>query len=188
MVSIQSSAVLLLVAFSVGLPASAYGKGIRTFLCPFSHFVNFFRQEIKTSQVSFRNVGDGTATIERFTIRDFFGDVIADVGPSTGTPLPLNTDQQPPVNVTNIPSGANFYLESDFFFGLNPIPANPGETANQANARGFLMSAEVELRTKNVHSVIVGGLERTRQRDPGTGVETATRSETITECVRLRGE
>ena len=179
-----SKRLFFVIALVLVFPALAYGDGVSTWVCPFPHARVGVFGELTTSQVNFTNVGKETATIEQFTIRDFFGDIVTDVGPSTGVPLPLNTDQLPPVDVTDIPPGANFYLESDHFFKKTSIPGVP--------RLGFRMSATVKIRVEeDTDSIIVGGLTRFREFDPNLGPpggrETDSRTETVTKCVRLRG-
>jgi hypothetical protein len=129
---------LILLAGLVMAPSAAWAK-TRAETCVVPHFVRNGGNELRSAVIIFTNADPRhTATIERFTIRNLFGDVVHDSGPAIGVPLPLNTDLSPPLDVTEVPPGATYYLHTRFVWGLDSIPGPGG------NGQGFTMAATVE--------------------------------------------
>ena len=117
-------------------PLAARAK-TRAETCIVSHFVRNGGNELRSTAIIFTNADPRhTATIERFTIRNLFGDMVHESGPAIGVPLPLNTALSPPLDVTEVPPGATFFLQTRFVWGLNSIPGG--------NSQGFAMAATLE--------------------------------------------
>jgi hypothetical protein len=183
-VLLAAAAVLLL------LPPSASAQlfqGTGVIRCGWGHFVRNGRidslpnaQELRLSAIFFDN-GDpeNSATIQRITIRDFFGNVVHDSGPDIGVPHPLNTDFSPPVDITVVPPLAAHYLVSTHIWGNNNVPDLA--STNPSGREGFSLSITVHV-TKPGRSALfaVRGRVLTRQRLPAAaggfflGAETAS--------------
>jgi hypothetical protein len=105
--------------------------------CTIAHFTRLGGTELFSSVIHLVN-GDlkHPATIERLTIRDFFGNPVHDSGPQAGVPHPFNTDFSPPVDITVVPPGASYYLWTVHIWGADPIPPR--------NSQGFAMSTTVQ--------------------------------------------
>lgn len=148
----------LLCAALVLAPAPAFAWTYAT-RCDIAHHVRAGGTELRSASISVSN-GDPTreATIERLTIRDAFGEVVHDSGPSIGVAHPLNFDFTPPLDVTVVPPGAHFYLRTTAIWGLNPIPVANG------NERGQAMSVTVVLST-DANPLLVRAHVRPRSRE-----------------------
>ena len=139
---------------------------VRSVRCQISHFVRNNGTEIRSAVVIFNN-GDlvNPTTIERITIFDLFGDVVHDSGPAIGVPHPLNTDFAPPLNITVVPPGATFYLNTNHIvtggiaWDAITIPLPNGDERGQAMGVVVQFSKLGGLKLFQVH-----GRARSRQR------------------------
>ncbi len=134
--------------------------------CAVAHFIRAGGGELRSSGLNFNN-GDRehAATIERLTITDHLGQVLHDSGPAIGVAHPLNTDYNPPLDITMVPPGATFYLVTTQIWGAGSVQPGPPE-------RGFSMSAEVLVSKEGKRELFnVSANQRTRLRliDPATG-------------------
>jgi len=149
------------------LPTAVWAKTVKT-RCSSAHSVRLNGMELRSTSVIFNNGDlDNSTTIQRLTIRDFFGNVVHDSGPALGVLHPLNTDFDPDVDITVIPPGATFYIRTNHIWGNNPIPIALG-----GNSVGQSMSVTVEASKEgNPNLFVVGVRPRSRERifDVSTG-------------------
>lgn len=122
---------LALVSIAV-TPAQAAKTG--KVLCGGVHGPRAGNTELVDSSIGLRNANlEDAVRITRFTIRNFFGTVVADFGDAGGA-LPPNTDFPSPVDVSTVPPGANYYLTTTHIFGTrfinNNVPAGGGNNAS----------------------------------------------------------
>ncbi len=159
--------------------------------CGIAHFVRFGGAEMRTGVVVFDN-GDleNPATIERFTILDFFGNVVHDSGPAIGVPHPLNTDFASPVDITVVPPGATYYLLTSHIWDTNPIPFDPTNPTLNGNERGQALAAVVEVSKEGKPGLfLVHGRNRSRQRlqpSPGVFTQGGELSSNIIQCFPVK--
>jgi len=139
--------------------------------------------ELHSAAISVRNPDTAhAASIERLTIRNGYGDIVHDSGPAAGVAHPLNTDFTPPLDITVVPPGASYYLQTRHIWGLDGLPPSAGGA--QA---GFLMSATLEIAKANRKvPVFVGRRDTVRERPASAPpVEGPERSSSAIACVRL---
>jgi len=132
-----------------------------TFTCNAVHYVRKNVAELRSTSILIRNADlVNSATIERLTIRNVFGNVVHDSGPAAGVPIPLNTDFSPDLDITVVPPGASYYLRTNNIWGNNGLPVSAGN--NQA---GQFMSVTVQVSKKGKKSLIyVSTRPRARER------------------------
>ena len=174
---------LILLVGLMMAPAAAWAK-TRAETCVVPHFVRNGGNELRSAVIIFTNADlKNTATIERFTIRNLFGDVVHDSGPATGIPLPLNVDLSPPLDVTEIPPGASYYLHTRFVWGKDSIPGG--------NGQGFTLQARLEWSKKgnsDLFRITVRPRARVRfQRSDGSFGEKGETSSTDSLCFNSKG-
>lgn len=149
------------VAFAAlaAVPLSAFARN-EALTCAGVHFVRAGGTEMRSTVVGFRNADlENAATIQRLTIRNFFGQVVHDSGPATGTPLPLNGAFPGGFDVTVVPPGASYFLATSDIWGLNPIPGTGG------NNQGFNLAITVEFsKAGKGELLMVGTRPRSRER------------------------
>lgn len=105
----------------------------RTYSFPGSHTITLAGTQIIYVTFGLRNLDlYNPMTIERLTIRDLFGNVASDTGPVTPNAHPLNSDITPNLNITVVPPGAAYYLNTTHIFGLAALPAG--------NQNGFVLT------------------------------------------------
>lgn len=159
--------------------------------CGIAHFTRLGGAEMRTGVVVFNN-GDleNPATIERFTIFDFFGNVAHDSGPAIGIPHPLNTDFASPVDITVVPPGATFYLSTNHIWDTIPIPFDPTNPTLNGNERGQSLSVVVEVSKEGKPGLFeVHGRNRSRQRfqpTPGVFTQGGELSSNIIRCFPVK--
>lgn len=163
--------------------AAAPKPGIETYYCAIHHYVRNAGAELHSAAISVRNPDTAhAASIERLTIRNGYGDIVHDSGPAAGVAHPLNTDFTPPLDITVVPPGASYYLQTRHIWGLDGLPPSAGGA--QA---GFLMSATLEIAKANRKvPVFVGRRDTVRERPASAPpVEGPERSSSAIACVRL---
>lgn len=181
---------LLFVSTAAWADEEIHGRRVR---CGISHFVRNNGTEIRSAVVIFNN-GDvvNPAAIERITIFDFFGNVVHDSGPAIGVAHPLNTDFTPPVDITVVPPGAAFYLNTPQFvtggiaWDANPIPLPNGNDRGQAMGVVVQFSKEGNPKLFQVH-----GRARSRQRvqtSPGFFTQGTELSSNLLFCFRVEND
>lgn len=123
-------------------------------------------EEIRTAVIIFDN-GDlqNATTIDRLTIRDFFGDVVHDSGPAIEVAHPLNRDFGPIQDITVVPPGASFYIATNHIWRASPIPEASTVPGIDGNERGFNMSVVVQFSKEEDPNLFrVHGRFRSRER------------------------
>jgi len=168
------------------LPTYSFAGG-GTVVCSAAHFVRAGGSELRSTAITLSNLDlANLATIERITIRNVYGEVVHDSGPATGQPHPANTDFAPPLDITVVPPGANYYLWTPHIWGFNSIPPQIGEDPISAAQGGFTMSATVQFSKEGKAALFVVesfGLNRERFFG-GLGAE---RSRNSLQCTEVRG-
>jgi hypothetical protein len=127
----MTRAVLALASLLISAAPAVADTG--TVLCGAAHFLRA-TGEFGSASVTFRNFNPRhSVTIDRITYRDVFGNVVWDSGRDspTGAPHPRNFDvrvQDPqsgvfqPLDITVVPPGATYYLQTHFIWGFAEIP------------------------------------------------------------------
>jgi hypothetical protein len=167
------------------LPAYSFAGG-GTLVCSAVHFVRAEGgTELRTTVISLRNLDlVNSTTVERITIRNAYGDVVHDSGPATGQPHPSNTDFTPPLDITLVPAGANYYLATNHIWGINDIPPQTGQTPVEAAQGGQNMSATVQFSKEGKPALfVIGGSTRSRDRF----APRAERSRGSIQCTEVHG-
>jgi hypothetical protein len=155
--------------------------------CTISHFVRNAGTNLRSAVLVFNN-GDleNSVTIDRLTIRTFFGTVVHDSGPAVGILHPTNTDfpvaAPNGVDITVVPPGGNFYLRTNHIWGNSGLPTG--------NEQGQSMSAVVEFSKEgNPDLFVVEAFLRGRQRlqdASGTSIEGNELSVDGSHCFRVK--
>lgn len=105
-------------------PVASYA-GTQTVTCPAGHNLRAGGTEIRASGIGFQNADPvNPATIQRITIRNFFGDVVHDSGPAIGVLHPLNRDFPGGWDITVVPPGAAYYLSTNHIWGPADLPGD----------------------------------------------------------------
>jgi hypothetical protein len=179
---------LALAAAFLLAPAASYAD--QKFACAVFHWVrvpSVGSSEITLSAIVVRNLDlHHQLTIRRLTIRDGFGVVVHDSGPAVGTPLPLNRDFTPPLDITYVPPGASYYNHTVNIWGNNGVPPTDSLGRNPA---GTHMTAIVQVSAQG--SFLIRSTGVTRERVPintpnGVGfTEGEERSRSAADCVQL---
>lgn len=165
------------------IPALAAAKSEVT-RCSAAHFLRANGTEMQFTVLAFNN-GDlvNPAVIERITIRDFDGSVIHDSGPDVGVPHPFSIAFPPPLDITNVPSGAIYTLSTTDIWGLSPVPGGGGNLRN-----GTTLSVTVKVSKNGKRDLFtVHGRHLARDRNINAGVASlgAERSANGLNCVRV---
>jgi hypothetical protein len=157
---IRATAFALMLSFAVAVSGAHAAAPTATVRCGAFHFVRTSPtgNELGTTSISLRNAGTTSVTIERFTVRNFFGDVVHDSGPAIGVPHPLNFDIVPAQDITTVPPGASYYL------GTNHIWGNDSVAGPAGNQQGFSMSVDVQYSGGPKTDLRVGSSLRVRER------------------------
>lgn len=186
--------VMLLLAGLLFVPTAAGAQTqieTRRVRCGTAHFVRNNGAEIRSGVIVFNNADLlNSVTIERFTVFDFFGNVVHDSGPATGVPHPLNTDFATPVDITVVPPGATFYLSTpQLVTGGVAWDANPMPLLN-GNERGNSISVVVQFSKGGESNLFqVHARTRTRQRvvlSSGAAVQGTELSSNLAFCFRVK--
>ena len=134
--------------------SAAASRGVT--ICEFAHFWRHVedpeRRELGTTFLTFMNTDlDHEANILRLTIRDLYGEVVFDGGPKSAAnqALPKNMKVNLPdgLDISVIPPGATYFINSRDFFGIFPI-ASTEDALTGDNERGFTMQVRVEFKKK----------------------------------------
>src|SRR5262245_48810270 len=106
---------MIAVVLAVGI-APAEAQQVGKVACSAGHYIrsdNEGGQEIALTSIAVRNFNPAEpVTIQRLTIRDAFGNVVHDSGPATGVPLPLTHAFIPPLDITVVPPGASYFVQT----------------------------------------------------------------------------
>lgn len=169
---------VVLLAGLLIVPSTAEAITFKIF-CGGGHFVRAEGAESVTTVYSIRNGNlDETVVIRRLTIRNLFGTVVWDSGPETSNDHPLNTDLDPDLDITTVPPGASYPINTNHIpgWGVNNIPDGPV-------GHGNAITTLIELSTEGKPNlVLVGGSLRTRARF----VPTVEHSRSPVGCIEVK--